>query len=170
MNRLDCLAAAAVAIIAGISGAFAGDGANIPRPGSPPGFNNPASPPAFRLKGTVLASGYAAVRAPAATFTPVHRLEHIRCKTSCSIKADELVQFQPSANGIDYALCVAVDGTYLSCPYLGTTFEASYVAATNVAFSGALAPGDHTVQTFLYVTGDVTVEQFYLSYTAIGER
>ncbi len=165
MKRWRGLATAAIVLcgVVGVQSAICAD-LNTPSATSPLGISNSVSFSSLKMGRVVLVSGYPAAKAAANAFSPVDGHSRIKCKTAFSIIANSMIQLRPDSNGTEYAICVSVDGTYLACPFLGTA-DAVDTGAMNLAFSQPLTAGEHQVATYLYVTRDATIEQFYISYS-----
>jgi hypothetical protein len=72
--------------------------------------------------------------------------------TGCSVVIESMDQIQPM--GGDWAICLLVDGTSVSCQYQGVQGgPSSYVVGNARGWAGGLAQGTHTVTTQLYVEG-----------------
>ena len=73
---------------------------------------------------------------------------------TCTVSAEENVQVRGTTSGNKWAICAAVDGSFMAepdCPYLGIIpSDNSFLAGSFVQNTSNVAPGHHTLQTFVY--------------------
>jgi hypothetical protein len=109
----------------------------------------------------------------AVNFTPVDGVTTVNCnpprqyKGSCAIEIDQNIQALGTAADQDSAICTAVDGNFLNCPFLGTLSPTHY---TNSAAIRAvnLPAGFHTVQDYFYSDGNALLGYISFAYRLYG--
>jgi hypothetical protein len=160
------LSAAALTLSVGISGQASAGGAAGSIVAGPLGKATAPQvlPPGAK---SILVSGFSGVSATGGAFTPVDAGTTITCKKTCSIAASSFVQFGTNSPGNVYAVCVSIDGTFLTCPYGGQTNDSFFQTENNLAFGTGLAPGSHLVQTALFVGSTTTIDNYYIRYDVL---
>ena len=100
-------------------------------------------------------------------YTPIDSGTVLHCKKACVISADATSQLQTA--GADWAICIALDGSYIECQYQGVQAGPSSYVMGNAGASAAAAIGDHTVQTFLYTESASATYQYYAMHYAVHQ-
>jgi hypothetical protein len=77
----------------------------------------------------------------------------VKCESGgCSIGIESMAQITPK--GGDWAICLLVDGTSVSCQYQGVQGSTSgFVVGNARGWASGLSAGNHTVDTQLYAEG-----------------
>jgi hypothetical protein len=89
-----------------------------------------------------------------------------KCLLPCTLEIEQSIQVNDGDSTVNWwSGVVQVDGSYLPySPYIGETpSDGSYVVGT-VNQSTWLAPGTHTVQSFVYSLDGLTVEDYHMNY------
>ena len=111
----------------------------------------------LKLYQTRISSECCGIVAVAGGFQPLDGTSTLPCPAvavDCVIVAEQNVQMRSATAGNNWAICTQVDGVFLtnpSCPFLGPpAFLSTFITNSSAQSSGALAPGAHNVQTFIY--------------------
>ena len=112
-------------------------------------FTNPQKLTATRFK---YDAGTASLPAG---FAPLHVPNTVSCPGpgACTFGFEEYVQIKGSTDSNSWAICMQVDGAFLSqppCPFLGQVPNGPFGSGSFTQEKTGLAPGDHTFQTFVY--------------------
>jgi hypothetical protein len=86
----------------------------------------------------------------------------------CIIIAEQNVQVRSATAGNNWAICTQVDGAFMPnplCPFLGPPPVNTFTANSFAQSSAALAPGVHTVQTFIFSNNGIDRSIYELTYT-----
>jgi hypothetical protein len=152
------LLASAVAAVAGTPNG-APNGAPAVHAGSTQGQLGPNT--AEKLAATYDASGNGSgTSLPQFAFTTV-ATSTVKCNNSagCSIGIESMAQIQSA--GADWAICLLIDGSSVSCQYQGVQAGPSTFVVGNARGWGTVALGSHTVTTQLYTeSASATYEYF----------
>jgi hypothetical protein len=109
------------------------------------------------LQGTYINNGNYNADVPAATFTPIDTQLIVTCPGTtgtCTIEADMWVQNSNGTEATPNSICLYVDGVASGgCPFAGGATDPGYFETMTSSWPvSGLAPGEHTVQTFVYST------------------
>jgi hypothetical protein len=97
---------------------------------------------------------------PQFAFTTVDTTTVSCTVTNCTIGVETMAQIQPK--GGDWAICLLVDGSSVSCQYQGLQGQTTGYAVGNArGVATGLAIGNHTVTTQLYAEGSGCVYAYY---------
>lgn len=97
------------------------------------------------------------------TFTIIDSPTTFSCTKACTISADSMVQYQPGASGVQWAICIYVDGSSIGCPYQSQAAN-TFFQVGNVQEAASLAIGNHTVQTQVFVSSASSLYGYTLAY------
>jgi hypothetical protein len=93
-----------------------------------------------------IAAGFVALDAPLKFTCPAGG--------TCTVSAEQNVQVRGTTSANKWAICTQVDGAFIAepnCPYLGVIpSDSSFLAGSFTQNVSAVAPGNHTLQTFVY--------------------
>ena len=163
VQSLVKIALAASALVSLFSNALAAPG------GMPPGvrLSQQVSPPQGigpkKLQSSYLAGGVApGAPLPQYVFTTIDSTTVTCAKANCTIGIETMGQIQPQ--GGDWAICLLVDGLYVSCPYQGVQAGPTGFVVGNVrGLATGIAAGAHTVDTQFYAEGANAIYTVYQS-------
>lgn len=155
--------ALATAAVAGLAAAQAAGPA-----GSPPGAKVPQAQVSPQISGvkklvaTYMGQGNGNNAAlPQFAFTTIDS-GTVKCGNTagCTIGIESMAQIKPQ--GGDWAICLQVDGTNTTCQYQGIQGSTTgYVVGNARGIRTAVALGNHTVATVLYVEGAGCTYAYY---------
>lgn len=119
------------------------------------------APGPFKLKSTYMETGNSGA-ALVAGFNPYGSSTTVNCTVSsgCMIEVDANVQLSQTSSANAAAVCIKIDGAYLSCPFnhiygVGSGFE-----VMSYQTSQAVAQGTHVVQTEVYSSQATSLYRF----------
>jgi hypothetical protein len=103
-------------------------------------------------------------------FVAIDAATTINCisTSTCTYEAEQNVQVQNSIAGNKWAICTAVDGNFMAqplCPFLGILpADSSFVGGSFAQTMSGLAPGGHSVQTFIYTDSGANLSIYEITY------
>ena len=91
----------------------------------------------------------------------------VKCTNSggCSIGIEAMNQIQSA--GADWAICLLIDGSSVSCQYQGVQAGPSSFVVGNARGWGTVAFGNHTVDTQLYTESASATYQYFQTDTRV---
>ncbi|HEX3429812.1 MAG TPA: hypothetical protein VHT03_02915 [Rhizomicrobium sp.] len=102
------------------------------------------------------------------SYTPIDSGTTLNCTRVCTVSANVSSQVQTA--GADWAIVIAVDGSYAESQYQGVQSGPSSFVVGNVQTAvGSLAIGHHTVQTLLYTESASATYQYYSMHYAVHQ-
>jgi hypothetical protein len=111
-----------------------------------------------------------AIAAKAAGFQAIDALSVVNCPAAaanCLIEAEQNVQVNGTAANNRWAICTQVDGVFMgqpSCPFLGVIPTGSVFVAGSFKQHQQVAPGNHTVRTFLFTDFGGNLSIYHIDY------
>ena len=125
-----------------------------------------------RLYQTRISSECCGIVAVAGGFQPLDAISTLPCPAAavdCVIVAEQNVQMRSATANNNWAICTQVDGAFLtnpSCPFLGPpAFLNTFTTNSAAQSSGALAPGAHNVQTFIFTSAAADRGIYEITYS-----
>jgi hypothetical protein len=156
---VSLLATAVAAVAAGPAGSP--KGAPAAHAGNAQGLAAPGPNTKEKLIGTYNATGNGVSTAlPQFAFTTIAS-NTIKCgnATGCSVGIGTMSQIQSA--GADWAICLLIDGTSVSCQYQGVQSGPSSYVVGNARGWGTVSSGTHTVDTQLYTESASATYQYF---------
>lgn len=147
--------ALAVASVAAAAGTGAPKGAKVREVGAQAVIGGP-----LKLLKTVTGVGNGSDASLSNGFNTIDE-RTISCTVAagCAIGFETMAQIKPQ--GADWAICLFIDGNYLSCQYQGVQGSTSGYVVGNARGMGTVSQGNHTVTTQIYTESGTATYAYY---------